>query len=220
MGESIFAVTPNYAVVGFFVVGTLVLAFLGWRFAGNPMPVFRQFGIGLACAAAAFALWTAIVWVRPENLHVWTSVGVALFLPGYLFFLNAATHNWLPRNRNLALGIAGVYLIVLFVLRTFITPSEPAFSERGLFYFNTQPLVLLLYIVSFIGAAMPAVNAVSRDITVPWLSRATLVCFNLVLVCGVILLTSYDDDLQTYNGYLMGIAFLSLFVMYLRRKPA
>lgn len=219
MEESVAATTPNYAVVGFFIVGTLILAFLGWRFFSNPTPVFRQFGIGLACAAAAFALWTAIVWVRPENLHLWTSLGVALFLPGYVFFLNAATHTWLSRNRYLALGVAGVYLTALFVLRTFIAPSEPAFSERGLFYFNTQPLVLLLYVVSFIGAAMPAVYAVSRDITVPWLSRATLVCFNLILVCGVILLTSYDDDLQTYNGYLMGIGFLSLFVLYLRRKP-
>ena len=219
MGESVAAAAPNYGVVAFFIVGTIVLVFLGWRFAFSPAPVFRQFGIGLACAAAAFAMWSAIVWIRPENLHLWTSVGVALFLPGYLFFLNAATHNWVPRNRNLALGIAGVYLLVLFVLRTFIAPSEPAFSERGLFYFNTQPLVLLLYIVSFVGAVMPAVYAVSRDITVPWLSRATLVCFNLVIVCGVILLTSYDDDLQTYNGFLMGIAFLSLFVVYLRRKP-
>lgn len=220
MGESVAAAAPNYGVVAFFIVGTIVLVFLAWRFAFSPAPVFRHFGIGLACAAAAFAAWSAIVWIRPEDLHLWTSVGAALFLPCYLFFLNAATHNWLPRNRNLALGIAGVYLLVLFALRTFIAPSEPAFSERGLFYFNTQPLVLLLYIVSFVGAVMPAVYAVSRDITTPWLSRATLVCFNLVIVCGVILLTSYDDDLQTYNGYLMGIGFLCLFMMYLRRKPA
>ncbi len=220
MGESVAAGAPNYGVVGFFLLGTLVFAFLAWRFATSPAPVFRQFGIGLAWTAAAFAVWTAIVWIRPENLHLWTSAGAALFFPGYLFFLNAATHTWLPKNRYLALSIAAAYLLVLFVLRTFVAPSEPGFSERGLFYFNAQPLVLLLYIVSFVGAFMPAVYAVSREISVPWLSRATLVCFNLIIVCGVILLTSYDDDLQTYNGLLMGIGSLGLVIMYLRQKPA
>ena len=218
--EDSVAAAPHYGVVGFFVLGTLLFAFLAWRFAFSPAPVFRHFGIGLAWTAAAFAVWSAIVWIRPENLHLWTSVGAALFFPGYLFFLNAATHTWLPRNRRLALGLAGLYLVVLFVVRTFIAPSEPGFSERGLFYFNTQPPVLLLYIISLVGAVMSAGNAVARNISVPWVSRATSVCINLVVVCAVILLTSYDDDLQTYNGYLLGAALLALSVIYLRRKPA
>ena len=209
----------NYMVVGFFIIGTIILAFLGWRFASSPTPVFRRFGMGLACFSAGFAVWTAIVWIHPENLNLWTAVGVALFMPGYLFFLSAATSNWLPRNQQLVLVLAGAYLVALFVVRTFVAPSEPGFSERGLFYFNAQPLVLLLYIVTFVGALMPAGYVVSRNIAVPWLSRATLICFNLVILCGVVLLTSYDDELQAYNGYLMGVGFLSLFLIYLRRQP-
>ena len=150
---------------------------------------------------------------------MWTTLGVAVFLPGYLFFLRAAVQNWQPRNRHLALGAALVYLGVLFIVRTFMATSEPTFSERGLFYFNAQLIVLLFYIIAFVGAALPAVYAISRSISVPWLSRATLFCFNLVVICGVILLTSYDDDLQVYNGYLMGFGFLALLAMYLRQKP-
>ena len=210
----------NFEVVGFFIAGTVIMAFLRWRFASNPAPVFRNFGAGLACFSAAFAIWSVIVWIQPQDLRLWTALGVAAFLPGYLFFLRSATQDWRPRNRILLLGGALIYLAALFIARTFVAPSEPAFSERGLFYFNAKPIVLLLYVISFVGAAIPAIHAVSRSISVPWLSRATMICFNLIVVCGVILLTSYDDDLQTYNGYLMGTSFLALLAIYLRHRPA
>ena len=214
------SIPTNFMVVAFFIVGTIVLTFLGWRFASDPNPVFRQFGIGLGFVALASAIWSVIVWVHPDELEFWNSIGVSVFVPSYFFFLNAATENWLPRSRKLVLVGAAAYLIALFALRTFVLPSEPSFSERGLFYFNAQPLVLLLYIVSFAGSASSAVYAVVRAITLRWLATTTLVSFNLVIMCSVILLASYDDDLQIYNGLLMGIGFLALFAVYLRYKPA
>ena len=214
------ALSPNAGVVGFFITGAVISAFLGWRFAAGPEPVFRHFGLGLLCFAAAFAVWSAIVWVQPDDLQLWSTAGVAVLLPGYLFFLSAAARNWQPRSRNLLFGGALAYLAVLFIVRTFLLPSEPAFSKDGLFYFNAEPIVQLMYVISFVGAALPAVYSVARSLSVPWLSRATMFCFNLIVVCGVVLLTSYDDELQTYNGYLMGIAFLALFAIYLRQKPA
>ena len=220
MNELANAASPNYMVVAFFAVGTAIMGFLGWRFITGDAPVFRRFGIGLAWCSASFAVWAAIVAMRPDHLQPWTAIGVALFVPGIFFFLGAATSGWQARNRRLALLGAAAYLIVLFVLRTLVQPSEPGFSERGLIYFNAQPLVLLLYIVAFAGALAPAVYAVSRAMTLRWLSRTTLVCFNLVIMCGVVLLSSYDDDLQTYNGYLMGIVMLTLLGAYLRHKPS
>ena len=77
----------------------------------------------------------------------------------------------------------------------------------------------MLYIFSFAGAFMPAVYSVAQAITQRWLARTTLVCFNVAIVCGVVLLTSYDDDLQAYNAALMGIAFMTLFAAYLRHGP-
>ena len=219
MPDSINAVSPNYSVVGFFAAGTVILAFLGWRFIAAPVPIFRQFGMGLACFSVSFAIWTTIVWIHPSNLDLWNTVGVAAFMPGYFFFLSVVAHNWSSGNRRLILGIAGVYLVTLFALRTFIQPSEPGFSENGLFYFNAQPAPLLLYIVSFAGTLTPAVYAVSQTFTVRWLGRVTLVSFNIIIMCGIVLLSSYDDELQIYNGYLMGIGFLALFAAFLRQKP-
>ena len=216
MAESL---SPNYQVVGFFAAGAAIMAFLGWRFAAAPAPMFRFFGAGLACFGAAFAVWTFIVWARPEELNTWTTVGVAAFLPGCFFFARAATDSWLAKNRTIAISVGGAYLVLLFVVRTFILPSDPGFSETGLFYFNAQPLTLLLYIGLFAGTMTPAVYVVSQAITLRWLARVTLVCFNLVIMCGVILLTSYDDELQVYNGYLMGAGFLTLVALYLRHKP-
>ena len=215
MGE-----TANYQVMGFFILGVLIFAFLSWRFVTGCNTTFRQFGMGLGCFAASFAVWTAVVWLRPESLHAWTSVGVAPLMLGFLLLIGAATQTWEPGHRKAALGAAALFLVVLYALRTFAWPSEPAFSERGLFYFNAHPIVLLLYIVSFVSAAMSSVYAVSRVISNRWLARATLVCFNLVIVCGIVLLASMDDDLQTYNGYVLGIGLLALFLLYLRRKPA
>ena len=210
----------NYMVGLFFAGGTVISAFLAWRFAAAPMPVFRQFGIGLAWFAAAFAIWAVIVSTHPNDLRLWTTIGAAAFVPGLFFFLNAATSGWGPDSRRLALLVAGAYLIALFFLRTFVQPSEPGFSDGGLIYFNAQPLTQLAYIVAFAGALAPAVYAVSRAMTLRWLARTTLVCFNLIIMCGVVLLTSYDDDLQTYNGLLMGVGFLTLFMAYLRHRPA
>ena len=217
--DAINSASPNYAAVLFFLVGAIISAFISWRFVSASAPPLRTFGIGLACLAVAFAIWAFVVWNRSDSLALWTSIGVVAFLPGYYFFLRTATHNWLPKNRNTALAIAGAYLAILFVLRTFIYPSEPGFSERGLFYFNAHPLVLMLYIFSFAGAFMPAVYSVAQAITQRWLARTTLVCFNVAIVCGVVLLTSYDDDLQAYNAALMGIAFMTLFAAYLRHGP-
>ena len=220
MAESIAVESPNYQVVGFFILGTLVMAFLSWRFVTGGNATFRLFGMGLACFTVSFAVWTAVVWARPDNLYAWTSVGVAPLMLGFLLLIGAATQTWESGQRKAALAAAALFLIVLFALRTFVWQSEPAFSERGLFYFNAHPFVLLLYIVSFAAAAMSSIYAVSRVMADRWLARATLVCFNLKIACFIVLLASMDDDLQTYNGYLLGIAMLALFLLYLRRKPA
>ncbi len=220
MSETVVGGTANPQVVGFFIVCVLIFAFLAWRFAIGSNSTFRLFGMGLGCLAASLLVWASVVWIRPENLNPWTSVGVAPLLLSFLLLIGVATQTWDGGHRRLALGAAAAFLIVLYVLRTFVWPSEPAFSERGLFYFNAHPIVLLLYIVSFVTAAMSAVYAVSRVIVNRWLARATLVCFNLIISCSIVLLASTDDDLQTYNGYVLGIGLLVLFLIYLRHKPA
>ncbi len=212
-------VPTNFAVVAFFCLGGLICGFMAWRFASSPEPVFRRFGLGMGFLATALAVWMVIVWIHPDDLHAWASVGVALFLPSIIFFLGSATHRWAPKNRNTLIAIAAVCLVALFIVRTFIVPSEPSFSDRGLFYFNAQPLALLVYVFAFAGTVLPAVYAVSSKIADRLVRRATLVAFNLITLCGIVLLTSYDDDLQTYNGILMGVGFVALLVFYIWRNP-
>ena len=212
-------VPTNFAVVLFFILGALISAFISWRFIGSTEPVFRRFGSGLAFLTASLATWAVIVWIHPDDLHTWASVGAVLFLPSVLFFLGSAIHGWSPKNRNVTISITAVCLFALFILRTFLAPSEPSFSERGLFYFNAQPLALLAYVFAFAGTVLPAVYAVSMKITDRLVGRATLVIFNLITLCGVVLLISYDDDLQTYNGVLMGAGFIALLVLYVWRNP-
>ena len=209
----------NFAVVAFFVLGSVATTFIAWRFASGPEPIFKRFGYGLVFIAAALATWAVIVWIRPDNLHAWASVGVALFLPSVLFFLGSAIDGWSPKNRKLTISVVAVCIVGLFIARTFLAPSDPSFSERGLFYFNARPIALLAYVFVFAGTLLPAVYAVSRKIADRTVGRVTFVAFNLIILCGIVRLTSYDDDLQTYNGVLMGAGFVALLVLYIWRNP-
>ena len=208
----------NQNVVNFFAVGTVTLGFLGWRFAANPAPVFRMFGIGLGLFALSFALFTVIVRVHPAELETWSSVAVLPFVAGYFFHIGAATFDWLPRKRMLVMAIAAVFLTGLYLMRTFVYPSTPGFSPNGLYYFHARPPALLLYILAFAGAFMPAVHVVSSHIAKRSLAAMTRICFNLVVLGAVILLTSYDDELQYLNGVVMVFGFLSLLVLYMRNS--
>ena len=210
----------NFLVVTFFALGALMTAFLVWRFTVETAAVFRRFGYGLALTSAALVVWAIIVWLQPENLHIWASLGIALFMPAFVFFLAAATDSWEDKNRKIVLSIASIALIVLFVLRTFIAPSEPGFSERGLFYFNAQPIALIFYVFAFAGSLLPAIYTVTRNITDRSTARITLVSFNIIVLCCTILLVSYDDDLQALNAVVMGAGFLALILTYLRKKPS
>ena len=127
--DAINSASPNYAAVLFFVVGAIISAFISWRFVSASAPPLRTFGIGLACLAVAFAIWAFVVWNRSDSLALWTSIGVVAFLPGYYFFLRTATHNWLPKNRNTALAIAGrIWRFCSFCERSSILPSRDSAS--------------------------------------------------------------------------------------------
>ncbi|MEN9739985.1 MAG: hypothetical protein RLZ72_251 [Actinomycetota bacterium] len=209
----------NSNVVTFFVLGTIALGFVGFRFLTSSGVLFRRFGIGLALYALAFAVWSVIVATQPADLQLWTTLGVLPFGVAHLFHVSAATFDWKQSNRLIALGSASTFLAVLFVLRTWVFPSTPGFSDGGLFYFNADPVVTLLYILVFAGAFMPALHVVSSHIGTRWLAALTRIGFNLVVLGAVVLLASYDDNMQYVNGFIMGGGFLGLAVSYLIARP-
>ena len=67
---------------------------------------------------------------------------------------------------------------------------------------------------------MTALHVVTSRIT-QWRQAAlTRIFFNLIILGGVILLTSADDNLQYLNSALLTTGFLGLLVLYVRSKVA
>lgn len=209
----------NYNVFIFFVVGTLAFAVLALRFAPSTHRAFRMFGIGHLLMAFAFAVWSVIILTQPADLTFLTTLGVIPFASANLFFVLAATSDFGPKSRRTLLVVAALVLSFLFVLRTVVWPSSPSFSDNGLFYFNAHPIAMLLYVVVFAGALMPAVHIVSLHIADHNTAMFTRLFFNVVTLSGVVLLVSTSDELQYWNGYLLLAGLIGLTMVHARKAP-
>jgi hypothetical protein len=204
----------DYMVPLYFVVGCIAVLFLGYKFLSSKLPVFRNFGIGLLLTGAAFAVWSVAVITKPDNLETITTVGVVPFGAGLLFFLMAGTQKLKAANRSLVMFLGLGYLAILLLLRTFVYESHPGFSENGLFYFHAEPEIIAMYIGAFAAAILPAINAASQQMKDKTLKYVSQLGFTILAIGGIVLLTSYDDNLQTINGWIMGIAFVVLLSVY------
>jgi hypothetical protein len=202
----------------FFVVGTLAILFLASKFLSQKNSVFRNFGIGLALYGVAFAIWSVAVVTKPTNLDAITTIGVVPFAAAHLFYLMVGTEKLKASSRSLVMMLGVGYLAILLVLRAFVYTSHPAFSAKGLFYFHADPAIIALYIGAFAASLLPAINIVSQQIKDKTLRFVTQFGFTTLAIGGIVLLTSYDDTLQTINGWIMGTAFVMLLTVYSTRK--
>jgi hypothetical protein len=89
----------------FFVLGSLAVLFLSYKFLVAKGTTFRNFGLGLLLTGAAFAVWAIAVVAKPDNLDTITTVGVMPFAVGLLFFLMAGTQKLKAANRSLVMLI-------------------------------------------------------------------------------------------------------------------
>jgi hypothetical protein len=209
----------NPQVLNFFLAGAVILAVVAFRFLRTANPTFRFFGFGLAMYSAAFAVWTSIVALQPAELTTWTSVGVAFFGGAHFFYVAAAVSDFSKSVQRNLLVVAVVFLLGLFVLRTWILPSAPSFSPAGLFSFNAEAPVMLGYILVFAGSFMPAIHIVSSHIAQKNLAMFTRIFFNLTVLTAVVLLTSADETLQYWNGAVMALGLLGLLVNFVTTTP-
>jgi heme/copper-type cytochrome/quinol oxidase subunit 4 len=201
-------------VPAYFIVGTLAVLFMAYKFLQNKAPVYRSFGIGLLLTALAFAVWAVAVITKPSDLDTITTIGVVPLAFGLLFFLMAGTQKLKPANRSLVMTLGLAYLVLVLFLRTFIYKSHPGFSARGLFYFHAKPQIIALYIGAFAAALLPAINAVSQKMKDKTLKEVSQLGFTILVLGGIVLITSYDDALQIINGWVMGITFVVLLGVY------
>ena len=204
----------DYMVPLYFIIGSLAILFLSYKFLSQKAPVFRNFGIGLLLTGVAFAVWSVAVLTKPDNLETITTVGVVPFGAALLFFLMAGTQKLKAANRSLVMFLGLAYLGVLLILRVFVYQSHPGFSAKGLFYFHADPAIVALYIGAFAASILPAINAVSQQIKDKTLKFVTQLGFTVLAIGGIVLLTSYDDNLQTINGWIMGLTFVLLLSVY------
>lgn len=209
----------NLNVFYFFLIGTLGFAFLAFRFLTSKTQTFRMFGTGLALLAIAFGIWSAIVYSHPADLAAMTTLGVIPFGLANIFFVATGTSDFGAQARRTLLIVATVVVAALFIVRTYVQPSNPSFSDNGYFYFNADPIAILLYVVVFAGALMPAVHIVTLHTADKQTGIFTRLSFNLVTLSGVVLLVSESDDLQYLNGFVMLLGLIGLVITHARKTP-
>lgn len=209
--------SAHYGVGAIFLLASGVFGLIGWRTHEQGEPLFRRFALGAAGYALAFLGWAAIVVVRPADLALASVAALLPFALGNLALFSVGVADWPSARRELAERLALAYLGVVIIARLSL-PSTPSFSAGGLIYLNAAPLVLLLYLGAFAGGVLPAIGALSRRIDGAR-GVAVRVAMTLLVLCGTVLLSSYDDALQLLNGTLMGLALLALAALFARPLP-
>ncbi|NBW73731.1 MAG: hypothetical protein EBR26_04960 [Microbacteriaceae bacterium] len=66
--------------------------------------------------------------------------------------------------------------------------------------------------MAFGGAFMPALHVISSRMTVWRQAALTRIFFNLIVLGGVILMVSLDDQLQYLNSLILTVGFVGLLV--------
>jgi hypothetical protein len=168
--------------------------------------VFKDFGTGLLLTGVAFAIWTAAVLFRPENLSLFVSVGAFFFILSLMSFLAAGLQH--VANRSTLMTVGFVVALVLFIVRTFFLPSEPGFSQEGFFFFNPDPIVQIIYIFGLALTVLPATYALASKISNPYYSRLFEYGFIIQVMGGVLLLTSTSVGVLYINGWIIGLTYL------------
>lgn len=209
----------NLLVLLFFLQNIIVTAILGYKFFSQKNSAFKNFGIALFLNTIAFAIWSFAIIQQTTNLNNYVTAGAAAFIASLIFLLLAGTQEMKAGMRMGIVTIGIIIGMVLFYARTFMYPSAPSISPEGLFFFNLQPVVQMLYIFGLGLAAFPAIEAVASKFKG---SYASLVRYSFIIqvMGGVILMTSSNTQMLYILGWIMGTVYFVLCVTLLFSKKA
>jgi len=210
----ILATDVNIWVFGFFIINTLLLAYLSSVYLKQKNKTFKLFGLGLGLNAVAFLLWSYITGVQPENLNLITGVGVLFFIAAFAAFFASTVTVLKSEARKAAYVLAGLFLALLVVLRFVFFVSNPGFSPEGFFSFNTNQIVLYAYVITMSFTIMPAAYVIADKVKNNALKNCIRFGFTLIVIGTAILITSTDTYLQIINGIGMVAAFLLLAISH------
>ena len=204
----------------FFLHTTLATFLLGFKFMRRKDPVFKYFGSGLMLNAIAFAIWSVVVLLQPENLEPYVTIGVVFFLISLITYLLSGIQK-MDKSIRRYISWGGLLVIsVLFVLRIFVYPSNPGFSSEGLFFFDPHPIIQILEIFGLALVALPAINVLASKFTQPSYSVLVRYGFIIQVMGAIILITSTNNTLLYIAGWVIGIVYLLLWTTLLFSKKA
>lgn len=190
------------------VVGTALLA---WWFLARKDKVLKSFGLGMAGYSLGLAAWTLLVFTKPANLQPLVLVGAVPFLLANFAFAKVAYKNLdFTKTSILSLLVAGT-IAGTFIVRTFIYPSEPYFSQDGLLFFGLHPLSIAFYIATMSMTFLPAISVATDRIKKGSLKTTLKVGLTTLFINAVILVSGNNETLLLINGVVMTVA---LFVLW------
>ena len=214
----------NTSVLLFFIHNVLATLLLGGKFATRPNPVFKNFGFALLIEAVAFAIWSAAVILRPENLEQYVSIGTAVLIVSLLFLLAAGTQNLSSAKRWILLVVGAIVGAGIFYTGSLTAyPSLPGFSPEGFFFFNVHPLLQVLYILALALTAFPAIDAVASKFNGIY---AVLVRYGFIIEVagGIVLITAMSTNVSApalyLVGWVIGIVYFALWATLLFNRKA
>jgi hypothetical protein len=210
----------NPSVVLFFIHNVLATFLLGMKFSRRKDPVVKDFGYGLLLNSAAFAIWSAAAFARPQNLQFFVTLGAVFFIVSLIVFLAAGLQKVDGSNRRTLLMAGSVIALVLFIFRTFNFPSQPGFSPEGYFFFNAHPVVQIIYIFGLGLTVLPAAAALASRFNNSGYGRLIHYGFIAQVMGGIILLTSNNILVLTIDGWIIGLTYLLMWTTLLFNQKA
>ncbi|MEI6850379.1 MAG: hypothetical protein WCK26_00250 [Candidatus Saccharibacteria bacterium] len=192
----------NPWVFGFFAIGALLLLLISSYYLWHKKnKTFRLFGVGLVLTGLAFTCWSYVTGFHPENIGLYTNIGVLLFLGALISFFLSYTSTIKRKKARIAYWAVGTVALVAFItLRFVLHKSNPGFSEDGFFSFNIDQLVVYAYVVLIAFSMVPAAYGVAAITKSALLAGVTRFGFSLITIGTAILITSPDNYMQIING--------------------
>lgn len=201
-------------VILFFALATISSVISGF-FIYNKVKgskICNSFGIALTLTGIAFAVWSYTIITKPISaLNSFVSLGLFIMLIAVLYYAISASRN-LPKGQNTLLVATTAIFSIIIIIARFFYPSEPYFSENGLFFFNPQPIILFLELILLGSTILPAILELKKEISKTDKTTSMITTSSLIvaLLGTFILLTTLNEDLLFLIGWVIGIAFLFL----------
>lgn len=204
--------TASLLVPLFFIQMAVGTGILAWWFLTRKEKTLKTFGLGMAGYSAGLAAWALLVLTKPEDLKPLILVGAVPFLLAHFAYAKVAYKNInFAKTSFLTLVVAGT-IAATFIVRTFLYPSEPYFSDDGLLFFGLHPASSAFYIATIAMTFLPAIIVVGNILKKGILKNVMQVGLITLFINAIILVSSQSDTLLLINGYVMSIALLAVWL--------